>query len=66
MKEQYIITDRDGDHLGTQMAGSAQRAVHLFATRRNLVAAQLQAVSFMDWVPLRVAGTDPVKENIEF
>lgn len=66
MKEQYIITDRDGDHLGTQMANSAQRAVHLFATRRNMMASQLKAVTFMDWVPLRVAGTDPVKDNIEF
>ena len=66
MKEQYIITDRDGDNLGSQMANSAQRAIHLFATRRNLMASQLKAVTFMDWQPIRIAGTDPCKESIKF
>ena len=66
MKEQYIITDRDGDTLGTQMAGYAQRAIHLFATRHNLVACHLKAVRFVDWRPLRAAGTDHGNDSIEF
>jgi hypothetical protein len=58
MKEQYIITDLAGDNLGTQMANCTQRAVHLFATRHNLIASRIKAVRFMDWQP-RIAVTAP-------
>ena len=58
MKQLHIITDRDGNILGTQLSNSPSRACHLFATRHNLVASQLKAVTFMDWQPLKVAGAD--------
>ena len=58
MKELYVVTDFEGEVLGTQLAGSAGRAIDLFAKRNHLMASHLSAVSLMDWQPLIVAGTD--------
>lgn len=58
MKQQYVITDRNGSIMGLQMAGSAQRAVHLFSKHSGLVGWHLSAVTMTDWTPPETAGND--------